>query len=462
MKRLIFVLCVFLMSLPVINCSKSGEEAIPEEAPEEEIVDAVGESDSPTALSIAVQAFEDRDIALAKDLFCNMEGMADIPEARFGCAMATFFLMWGESSVNAILTGTNETPVNVQQAFFDEGGVFHKMSVRRSGEHYLNGVLICFNDLPFMEFATCSEEEQQYDETVYTTYSDGTRTSLGKIVPHMFCGMKAKGYGVQNLQSDLMRISQRFKAIYEILEPSSYDESFVFEIPKELFWWNEDVSITKKDVHMFAAGLSLGEFATKLAASYSWGVEADKICVNDKLGRDEALSGLNGAENNQPILTLLNKDAVSSLSVAYENLTSNALEGLNDIQATGSGDIDWGKVLLKSRKALLSYTFYAYKSSYDPNVIQNTIRLMDGLVASKGGPAAIGILGSTHNVKVDMKSFFLNPPDAGNVESDPFVLKYKPGHDTPQDGLEVVGGFFPYSFVEIFWKGFFEGFVSWQ
>lgn len=351
-----------------------------------------GGGDGDEAVAAGLAAFEDRDIESAETEFCD--SLADNPtdaQLAFGCFFAKLLLLSEGSDADTLLATLGEDPFDLG-ALLDTGGLFDDSeSIVLSGWPRFN-----YADfgLPFAS----------------TFASAGPGESLGLLLQEAI----DNGVDAGELKSQVVAFTDDFEDMEDDLEVVLDDSSFTLDLPAELFYVTNDVTVSYNDVRLMMAGLQGTIFSLAVLNAYDPGVNIDDVVTSGEIDQEILVADLNGsgetvngvAVDETVFLTLDDASAITDQESRFTEALSNFQTG---VQAWIDGE-----------------TSEFFSMNLNSLNLERAVEVADELTDSLSGLTTMDSFGTETVVSLNLNEFFSNPPDASEVDvgaGDPFVLE---------------------------------------
>lgn len=208
----------------------------------------------------------------------------------------------------------------------------------------------------------------------------------------------ASGYSTANIIQSMDALQPLLNDIIMDLETVVGDENASFDLPKELFYSDEDWHVARTDMQLFLAGV----YAMSAAANFanSWELDFPLDDIVDAQGN----LAVSKAVLVDRLNTFFRLRSDHQLNEARDNLAaafSHALDGLGTIVMGATGGI-------------------VHPLAETRQMVQEMYSLVDEANRSLSG--AVGLSTIYPSFTVDGAHFFDNPTDAQEIPYDPFVL----------------------------------------
>ncbi len=351
-----------------------------------------GGGDSDDAVTAGLAAFEDRNIENAETEFCDaLTDDATNAQLAFGCFFAKLLLLSEGSDADTLLASLGEDPFDLG-ALLDTGGLFDDSeSIVVSGWPRFN-----YEDfgLPFAS----------------TFASAGLGGAVGSLLQEAI----DNGIDADELKSQVVAFIDDFEDMEDDLEVVLDDSSFTIDLPAELFYVTDDVTVSYNDARLMMAGLQGTIFSLAVLNAYDPGVNIDDVVTSGEIDQEILVADLNGSGetvngvtvDETVFLTLDDASAITDQESRFTEALSNFQTGL---QAWIDGEI--------------SEFFSMNMNSLN---LERAVEVADELTDSLTGLTTMDSLGTATVVSLNLDQFFSNPPDASEVDvgaGDPFVLE---------------------------------------
>lgn len=313
------------------------------------------------------------------------------------------------------------------KSYYSEGSYTLNSISSQVGESYE----IVFNNLAY------SSSEEDNDETPPPIlngrisdvlndpikYADYTLpfANLKPISKAIVLGQIQNGVTSEAIQSYLNSYIPLMNDIDALLEKADVSDDFQFVIPKELFFGLQDMPLNRADLKAMRAGIKFSKAGFNLANAWSFSVDIDNLY--NEAGKRVA--------SKQEIVDQLN-----------DSFALKADHRLGEAQVQVTEGLD----LLISAHEVIS------EISVD-GIIEDNPQAEDGFAEAR---AALEVIRSSLAsqqifpyvepvVNLNLENFFTNPPDANEIDFDPFVI---------EDGKIKL--------VEVFFEQALEGIVDYD
>lgn len=220
------------------------------------------------------------------------------------------------------------------------------------------------------------------------------RTKLGRIFSQAVDGLT-----VDQLQEQLSGYIPLYQKIRDLLEKADKDDSFQFLIPKRLFFGTKDISINRLDLKTLRAGVDFSMAGLYMLDSWSFPIDLGALYNENGetlISQQELVNQLNQFFDLKADHHL--DEAQSAFAQGLENLV-NGFDLLDTVSVDG--------IIEKNAQTIGGYA----ELSNLVEIIQKS--LSDQQIFPYTDPV----------VTINLKTFFQNPPDASQIDVDPFVLE---------------------------------------
>lgn len=231
------------------------------------------------------------------------------------------------------------------------------------------------------------------------------------------CGKKAcafsnvtAGYSAANVVQSLDALQPTLNDIIMDLEAALGDENATFDLPKELFYSDQDWHVSHTDMQLFLAGVYIMNAGVNFANSWELAFPLDDIV--DAQG-NLAVSKAVLVDRLNTFFRLRSDHQLANARDNLANAFAYALDGLGTIVMGATGGI-------------------IHPLAETKNMVSEMYSLVDEANRSLSGMVNVSVV--YPSFAVDASHFFENPLDANEIPYDPFVLT--------GDKIEIVEMFF--------------------